>query len=125
MKTFIDNSRFIETISDITAMVVEERFGGACVESDGEDGVRYTEEAQDFFNERYDEIENLINTTLGVYSDNEWEVDINPLDLEEGEYITEDGHRKKNCPICEGATHVAELDSVGCCDLCVQEGRNK
>lgn len=68
-KKYIDNSRFMEIISDMTANLVEERFGENGNTSDGAGGTIYTDEAQDFYNERYDEIESMVHISLGVYSD--------------------------------------------------------
>ena len=74
MKIYIDNSRFMEAVSTIADQIVEAQFGvGFDKESDGEGGTRYTEEAQDVFNEKYDEIESMFNTTLGIYSNNDLE----------------------------------------------------
>ena len=69
-KIFIDNSKFIELVSEITEKIVHEKFGDeGLIEEDGE--TRYTEDAQDFFNEKYDEIEGLIGDVINVFSENE------------------------------------------------------
>jgi len=74
MKIYIDNSRFMEAVSTIADQIVEAQFGVEFdKEADGEGGTRYTEEAQDVFNEKYDEIESMFNTTLGIYSNNDLE----------------------------------------------------
>ena len=51
----------MEFIDEIATQITEERFGeGMHIELEDEDGVlRFTEDAQDFYNERYDEIETL------------------------------------------------------------------
>ena len=51
----------IEFIDEIATQITEERFGeGMHIELEDEDGVlRFSEDAQDFYNERYDEIETL------------------------------------------------------------------
>jgi hypothetical protein len=68
-KLVVANDKFIETVCEITEQIVEERFGDEGIEADGDGGTRYTDDAQDFFNQRYDEIETLLNNTLGVKSD--------------------------------------------------------
>lgn len=69
MKVFVDNSKFLEAVSEIADQLTVAQFGeGFDKEDDGDEGTRYTEEAQDFFNEKYDEIESLLNNTLGVFS---------------------------------------------------------
>jgi hypothetical protein len=58
---------------ELATRITEEKFGeGMHIELEDEDGVlRFTEEAQDFYNEVYDEYETLTNNMLGVYSNNE------------------------------------------------------
>ena len=69
-KTYIENSKVIEFISETVDRLVKEKFGDEhLVEKDNE--LSYTDEAQDYFNEQYDLIESNLNITLGVYSDNE------------------------------------------------------
>ena len=60
-KIYIENSTFMEYIDELATRITEERFGeGMHIELEDEDGVlRFTEDAQDFYNERYDEIETL------------------------------------------------------------------
>ena len=70
IKTFIDNSRYLEAISDIADKVVFERFGEDAVFFDEDENTGgYIEEAQDLFNETYDVIEGILQNTLGIYSD--------------------------------------------------------
>ena len=50
----------IEFLTEITSQIVEEKFGEfAFIFNEIDDSIKYSEEAQDFFNERYDEIETL------------------------------------------------------------------
>ena len=50
----------IEFLTEITSQIVEEKFGeSAFIFNKIDDSIKYSEEAQDFFNERYDEIETL------------------------------------------------------------------
>tara|TARA_B100001093_G_scaffold248555_1_gene237972 strand:- start:5229 stop:5510 length:282 start_codon:yes stop_codon:yes gene_type:complete len=71
---YIDNSIFMEFVDDIATQMTEIAYKGkATIEiQDGlsdDTCIVFTEEAQDFYNERYDEIETMLNNTLRVYSD--------------------------------------------------------
>jgi len=69
-KIFIDNSKFMELVSEISEKIVHEKFGDkGLIEEDGE--TRYTEDAQDFFNEVYDNIEGIMGDVANIFSDNE------------------------------------------------------
>tara|TARA_R100000700_G_scaffold13447_1_gene19087 strand:- start:211 stop:444 length:234 start_codon:yes stop_codon:yes gene_type:complete len=72
-KIYIENSKFMEYIDEIATRITEERFGEETFESkDSTDTTfGFTDEAQDFYNETYDEYETLTNNLLGVYSNNE------------------------------------------------------
>lgn len=49
----------LEFLCEITSQIVEEKFGESAHMTDENNNLVYSEEAQDFFNERYDEIETL------------------------------------------------------------------
>ena len=71
-KTYIDNSRFMEFVSEIATQLTELNFHEDTFRAiQCDDGVdeeyRFTDDAQDFYNERYDEIETMINKIMGVY----------------------------------------------------------
>ena len=67
--TYIEDSKLMELISEIANKIVLERFGNnAIVEYDGST-TSYTDEAQDFFNETYDEVESMFDTYCGIISD--------------------------------------------------------
>ena len=74
-KIYLDNSRYMEFIDEIATQITEIEFihGTYATSSEvgQEDVVMFTEEAQDFYNERYDEVETMLNRTLGVYSNND------------------------------------------------------
>jgi hypothetical protein len=72
-KIYIENSRFMEFIDELATRITEEKFGeGMHIELEDEDGVlRFTEDAQDFYDEVFDEYETLTNNLLGVYSNTE------------------------------------------------------
>jgi hypothetical protein len=65
------NSDEIEFIDEITTQITEERFGEEMYESKDstDDCFGLREEAQDFYNERYDEIENLYINLIKKYNE--------------------------------------------------------
>ena len=69
-KRYIDNSRFMEFINEMATQLTEMNYGADTFVY-SEDEPRFSEEAQDFFNETYDEYEMMANNIMGVYSDNE------------------------------------------------------
>ena len=75
-KIYIDNSSYMEFIDEIATQMTELNFHEdtfRSVQSDGNGGVEYmfTDDAQDFYNERYDEVETMLNKTLNIHSNNE------------------------------------------------------
>jgi len=62
----VDNSKVIEFVSETADRVVVEKFGDETYIGDGSGGTRYTEDAQDFFNETYDSIEGDMIRLLGI-----------------------------------------------------------
>jgi ribosome assembly protein YihI (activator of Der GTPase) len=68
-KKYIDNSKFMELVSELAHEVTLAHFDDeAMIEED--DITYYSDEAQDFFDEKYDDITTFING-MGVYSDND------------------------------------------------------
>ena len=66
-KILVSDSIFLECIDELATQITEERFGdSATIES--KNFIIFTEEAQDFYNERFDEYETLINNTLNVWN---------------------------------------------------------
>tara|TARA_R100001510_G_C7552944_1_gene135996 strand:- start:25 stop:282 length:258 start_codon:yes stop_codon:yes gene_type:complete len=63
-KIYIDNSNYINFISDIAHKMVEQSFN---IEDIG-DEEGYKKDAQIFFDEKYDEVETMLNKTLNVHS---------------------------------------------------------
>lgn len=74
-KIYIDNAKYMEFIDDIATKMTEIAFKEPYRElkNDLDDDIRFmfTDEAQDFYNERYDEVETLIKNTLNIHSNNE------------------------------------------------------
>jgi hypothetical protein len=69
-KVYVNNSRYLEAISDMAEVTVVAKFGDDAMVWD-DDGGSYTEEAQDLFNETYDYYETIIQKTLNVYSEDD------------------------------------------------------
>ena len=74
-KIYIDNSSYMEFIDEIATKMMELEFE-EYYKNTGFDNLEdktycLTDEAQDFFNEKYDEIETILNKTLNIYSNNE------------------------------------------------------
>ena len=75
-KIYIDNAKYMEFIDDIATQMTEIAYKGkATLEvRDGlSDGVAivFTDEAQDYYNDRYDDVETMLNKTINIYSNNE------------------------------------------------------
>jgi hypothetical protein len=81
-KIYIDNSTFMEFVDEIATQMTEIAYidptDGSCIAykeiQDGlSDGVAivFTDEAQDYYNEKYDEVETMLNNTLNIHSNNE------------------------------------------------------
>ncbi len=72
-KTYIDNSRFMEFVDEMATQLTEMTFGEdtwSCYRKYGGEFMM-KDEAQDFYNLRYDEVEDMVNKIMGVYSDND------------------------------------------------------
>jgi len=67
-KIYIDNSIFMELVSELATQLTEGRFGEQSYIASKE-VMQFTEEAQDHFNETYDEYEGLFNNIANIYND--------------------------------------------------------
>ena len=66
----IPNDKWMEFISEIATQLTELNFHEETFWFDAEQNqTTFTEEAQDFFNERYDEVETLLENTLNITND--------------------------------------------------------
>ena len=79
-KIYIDNSTFMWFVDEIATQMTEIAFKDkATIEiQDGlSDGVAivFKDEAQDFYNERYDEVETMLNKTLNIHSNEHFDTD--------------------------------------------------
>ena len=72
-KILVSDSRFLECVDEIATQITEMNFGEETYMEVNTEGTRmfefcFTEEAQDFYNEKFDEYETLINNTLNVWN---------------------------------------------------------
>ena len=76
-KIYIENSTFMEFIDELATQITEMNYGAETYKDEDklienrESVITFTDDAQDFYNEMYDEYEGLTNNLLGVYSNNE------------------------------------------------------
>lgn len=80
-KIYIDNSSYMEFIDEIATWMTEIAYtdtDGSCIAyKEIKDGLSddtcivFTDEAQEYYNKKYDEVEWLINETLNIHSNNE------------------------------------------------------
>ena len=70
-KIYIENSKFMEYIDELVTQITEMNFGADTWEENQMNTMVFTDEAQDFYNEMYDEYETLTNNLLGIYSNTE------------------------------------------------------
>lgn len=61
----IDNSKYMECVDDLATQITEMNYGADTYAESSEVGkenvMMFTEEAQDYYNEKYDEYDELIN----------------------------------------------------------------
>ena len=67
-KIYIDNSRYMEFIDEVATDMTYIQFKE---KTKVKHSTQFTDEAQDFYNERYDEVETILNRTLNIHSNNE------------------------------------------------------
>lgn len=66
-KVYIKDSNFMEFVDEMATQLTELNFHEDTFEEVQNGDIRFKEEAQDFYNERYDEIETMANNMMGVY----------------------------------------------------------
>ena len=68
---YIKDSKFMEFVDEMATQLTEERFGENTYAPSSEVGqenvMMFQEDAHDFYNERYDEVETMVNKLMGVY----------------------------------------------------------
>jgi hypothetical protein len=67
-KTILNNSIYLELITEIASANVEAKFGSYYIENDNGDLV-YDEAQQDYFNNEFAFIESLFNSVGNIHSD--------------------------------------------------------
>ena len=77
-KTFIDDSNFMEFIDEIATQITEMNFGADTYYWYGENEHKLTDEAQEYYNEKYDEYETMANNIMGVYKHHDMIMHIYP-----------------------------------------------
>ena len=70
-KIYIDNSRFMELVSELATQIVEKAFGDDTYIFIKYGETAFSEDAQDYFNDKYTEFEMMFNKIANIYSDNE------------------------------------------------------
>ena len=74
-KIYINNSRFMELIDALATQITEMNYGadtyGQSSEVGQEHVMMFQEDAQYYYNEKYNEYEMIFNTIANIYSDNE------------------------------------------------------
>ena len=67
-KTILNNSIYLELITEIASANVETKFGSYCIEDDNGNLV-YKENQQNYFNSEFDFIESLFNDVGFIFSE--------------------------------------------------------
>ena len=73
-KIYIDNAKYMEFIDEMATQITIQRFGEDTYEEvqggslTDEVWKRFTDDAQDFYNEQYDWAETVLNNTLNIHS---------------------------------------------------------
>jgi hypothetical protein len=72
-KIYIDNSRFMELIDTLSTQITEIHYGLETYRDVGgvgkENMITFSDHANDYYNEKYDEYEMMFNTIANIYSD--------------------------------------------------------
>ena len=71
MKTYIDNSLFLELVSEIAEEITKVEFKEETHRLDVNGDWVLRDGAQDYFNVRYDQIESMFNHIANIYSNEE------------------------------------------------------
>ena len=75
-KIYVENGRFMELVDEIATQITETEFKEHTYKPTPVgllQGQSFTEDAHDYYNGTYDEIEDLINNTINVFSINDKE----------------------------------------------------
>ena len=73
--TYINNSKFMEFIDELATQFTETEFKENTFEErkiyEGSYETHFTNDAQNYFTQKYDEIETMANKIMGLYTDND------------------------------------------------------
>ena len=64
-KIYIDNAKYMEFIDEIATDMTYIQFKE---KTKVKHSTKFTDDAQDYYNEKYDEVETILNRTLNIYS---------------------------------------------------------
>jgi len=83
-KIYIEDSDFMEFIDEMATQITEMNFGAETYEEritevEGIYETHFTNEAQDYYNEMYDEYETMANNMMGVYKRHDMIIHIYPI----------------------------------------------
>jgi|TARA_R110000796_G_scaffold64239_1_gene148887 hypothetical protein len=67
-KILVSDSKFLECVDEIATEITEMYFGADTYTESSDGVIRFTEEAQDYYNDKFDDYETLINNTLNVWN---------------------------------------------------------
>ena len=70
-KIYIDNSEFMELVSEVATQIGEKTFGDDTYIFIKYGETAFSEDAQDYFNDKYTEYEMMFNKIGNIYSNNE------------------------------------------------------
>ena len=77
-KLYLDNSIYMELIGELATQITEMNFGAETWNVDEleklDEGYKFTDEAQEFYNDMYSEYETLFNNLGNIYSKNKHEL---------------------------------------------------
>ena len=76
--TYVNDSRFMELIDEIATQITEMNFGDDTTIGLDDGSTIFTDDAQDYYNEKYDEYETMINKIIGVYKHHDMIMHIYP-----------------------------------------------
>ena len=66
-KILVSDDAFLSCVDELATQITEMNYGAEAYDVDDSDD-RFTEEAQDYYNEMFSEYEELINATLNVWN---------------------------------------------------------
>ena len=68
VKDLVCDSNFLECVDELATQITEMNFGADTYTESSDGVIRFTEEAQDYYNDKLDEYETLINERLNVWN---------------------------------------------------------